>query len=80
MKTVHVSFFAAFRDQAGVEAVTVTTAASDAATLFAELQAAHPGLARYEAMKFAINDEICAADTALADGDRVLYFPPVAGG
>jgi len=80
MKTVHVSFFAAFREQAGCDERTVTTAATDAASLFAELRDAHPGLAHYAAMKFAINDEICAPDTPLGDGDRVLFFPPVAGG
>lgn len=80
MKTVHVSFFAAFREQAGREQCTVETEARDAAALFEELRGAYPGLARYDAMKFAINDELCARDTPLGDGDRVLYFPPVAGG
>jgi molybdopterin converting factor small subunit len=31
-------------------------------------------------MKVAINDEFSAWDTALNDGDRLVFIPPVAGG
>ena len=80
MKQIQVHFFAAFREQAGTESHGVRTAARTAQELFDEMRAAFPGLARYENMKFAINDEMVPAGQPLRDGDRVLFFPPVAGG
>ena len=95
MKTVAVSYFAIFRDQAGCDQEQVETGARSVAVigcagrfpgarsvaaLFAERQAVHGGLVDYPAMKFAINDRLVAGDAEPADGDRVLFFPPVAGG
>ena len=80
MKTVAVSYFAIFRDQAGCDQEQVETGARSVAALFAERQAVHGGLVDYPAMKFAINDRLVAGDAEPADGDRVLFFPPVAGG
>lgn len=80
MKAIDVQFFAAFRDQAGMSQAPVRTDAATVNDLFDELRRAHPTLERYAAMKFAVNDELVAADAPIADGDRVLFFPPVAGG
>ena len=80
MTTLHVSFFAAFRDQAGVSEHTVTTQVGSARELFDELRVTFTGLEPYANMKFAVNDAMVNADYVLRDGDRVLFFPPVAGG
>ncbi|MFK8014414.1 MAG: MoaD/ThiS family protein [Gammaproteobacteria bacterium] len=80
MTTLHVSFFAAFRDQTGVSEQTVTTNAVSARELFDELRSTFTGLEAYVNMKFAVNDEMVDADYVLRDNDRVLFFPPVAGG
>lgn len=80
MKKVQVSFFAAFRDQYGRDGDSVATSASTVSDLFSELCAQRPALERYPAMKFAINDDLVAPDAPVNDGDRVLFFPPVAGG
>ncbi len=75
-----VAFFAAFREQAGLSQVSVETSCIDARSLFEQMREQYAGLERYENMKFAVNDEMVAADYALQEGDRVLFFPPVAGG
>ena len=77
---VHVTFFAAFREQAGQREATLSTDAATVGDLFEELRATRPALERYPAMKFAVNDELVSAEATLADDDRVLFFPPVAGG
>lgn len=77
---VQVSYFAAFREAAGVSSERIETDAVTAEALFAECADRHPGLQRYTASLVAINDEMSGWDAALADGDEVLFFPPVAGG
>jgi molybdopterin converting factor subunit 1 len=80
MKSVTVTFFAAFRDQAGKDQETLQTNAATVGELFEEVAARLSGLESYSRMKFAVNDEMVRADHAVADGDEVLFFPPVAGG
>jgi MoaD family protein len=77
---VHVCYFAVFRELTGVGEETVETSAADVEALFAELMRRHAGLVHEPAALVAINDEMCGWSTPLADGDRVLFFPPVAGG
>ncbi|RPH98171.1 MAG: MoaD/ThiS family protein [Lysobacterales bacterium] len=77
---VQVSYFAAFREAAGVATERIDTASVTAAALFDECAGRHPALQRYSASLVAINDEMSPWDTALAEGDEVLFFPPVAGG
>ncbi len=80
MKTLTVNYFAIFREQAGCDEEVVESTATNPAELFEELRVRHAGLEAFHHMKYAVNDELAAADAALADGDRVLFFPPVAGG
>ena len=80
MMRLTVQYFAIFRDQTGCAEESVDSNAASAADLFQELIARHPGLTRFEQMKVAVNDELCGWDSPLNDGDRVLLFPPVAGG
>ncbi|MEM6935498.1 MAG: MoaD/ThiS family protein [Pseudomonadota bacterium] len=75
-----VSYFALYRDVTGSETEAVSTEASTPAELFAECQARYPGLERFEASLVAINDEMASWGAPLSRGDRVLFFPPVAGG
>jgi molybdopterin converting factor subunit 1 len=77
---LRVSYFAAFREAAGVSSERVESGAATATALFAECAERHPGLQRYTASLVAINEEMTGWDAALADGDEVLFFPPVAGG
>lgn len=77
---ITVRYFAAFREAAGAETETLETGASSPAELFAECRARHAGLQRYAASLVAINEQMSDWDARLADGDEVLFFPPVAGG
>ncbi len=73
-------YFAVFREQAGTTTESLTTQSTTAAELFAEVSGRH-GLEDSIALcKVAINGELAGWDQALAEGDVVLFFPPVAGG
>jgi len=79
MPQIHVEYFAILREHAGKKSEDLDTRAATAAALFAELEAryAFPAMG---GMKVAINDEFSEWDAALADGDAVVFIPPVAGG
>lgn len=79
-RRVHVQYYAVLRERAGIAGETVETAAGDAAALYDEMSGRR-GLAFPRAMlRVAINDEFADWTRALADGDRVVFIPPVAGG
>jgi molybdopterin converting factor subunit 1 len=77
---VEVHYFAAFREAAGTDVEQVETDATTPEALFAECAERRPGLQRYSASLVAVNDEMSSWQAPLAAGDRVLFFPPVAGG
>jgi molybdopterin converting factor subunit 1 len=77
---IEIRYFAAFREATGVASEPVDTEAKTADSLFAECAGRHPALQRYSASLVAINDEMADWGQVLADGDEVLFFPPVAGG
>lgn len=80
MKTVRVRFFAAFREAAGTKTGVISTDAATTGELFAELAARFEGLQRPPASLVAVNDRMVNWDSAIAEGDEVLFFPPVSGG
>ena len=77
---ITVRYFAAFREAVGLAEEHVDTTAMTPANLFSECAARHPALQGYTASLVAINDEMAGWESELADGDEVLFFPPVAGG
>lgn len=79
MIRVRIEYFAILREQTGKNAEEVQTAVSTAGELFDEIADRYefPQLNR---MKVAINEEFGEWDTVLADGDSVVFIPPVAGG
>ena len=77
---LQVHYFAAFRDATGLGSEQVDTSAATPEALFAECAARHPRLRRFTASLVAINDEMTDWNATLEEGDRVLFFPPVAGG
>ena len=80
MMQVTARYFAAFREQAGTEAERVATRARTAGELYGELAARHGFADARVRCKVAINDELRDWNAELAEGDVVLFFPPVAGG
>ena len=69
-----------FREQARVEAEALSTRSATVAELFAEVAARHGFADPMGRCKVAVNDEMAEWDRTLAEGDVVLFFPPVAGG
>ena len=79
-RRVQVRYYAVLRERAGIASGSVETDANDAAALYDELSARR-GLAFPRAMlRVAVNDEFADWSRPLADGDSVVFIPPVAGG
>ncbi len=77
---MRVQYFAILREQAGRSDESVTTRAHDARELYEELRARHGLKLRPEQLRVAINEEFADWSQPLAEGDRVVFLPPVAGG
>lgn len=75
-----VRYFAIFREQTGLENEVVEWPGGTAEALFTLMAGKHDLLQAQAAALVAVNDEMCDWQTLLADGDEVLFFPPVAGG
>ena len=73
-------YFALFREQTGRESELVDWDGGTAAELFQLVAENHASLKTEAAALVAINDEMAGWETVLAEGDEVLFFPPVAGG
>ena len=79
-REVRVQYFAILREQAGRSSEALATAAATPAELYEELRELR-GLTLPRAMlRVAVNEEFCDWDRPLADGDHVVFIPPVAGG
>lgn len=79
MMRVRVEYFAVLREHAGCSHEEVETQAATLRALFAELEARH-GFPRLPSLKVALNAEFRDWESPLADGDTVVFIPPVAGG
>jgi molybdopterin synthase sulfur carrier subunit len=76
--TVH--YFAILRDRTRVDSETVATESVDPLGLWHELERKHGfGLDPLH-FSVAVNDEFSEWNHALADGDTVVFLPPVSGG
>jgi len=80
MPRLRLRYYALLREQAGCAEEQLETAAGDAATLYAELAARHGFSLPRERLKLAVNAEFADWTHPLADGDEVVFIPPVAGG
>ena len=77
---IKVQYFAILREQAGRSEETVATAARTPLDLYAELQRRHPFSLGADSLRVAINAEFSDWTQPLAEGDAVVFIPPVAGG
>ena len=77
---VTAKYFAVFREQAGQDAEALSTDATTAGELFAEIATRHGFADPMARCKVAINDELAGWEEEISEGDVVLFFPPVAGG
>ena len=79
-RRVHVRYFAMLREQAGRSSEELQTQAATPADLYEELRRRHGLTLAPEFLRVAVNDEFGDWRAPLADGDTVVFLPPVAGG
>lgn len=77
---IRVHYFALLREQRGQGDEELSSQAATAEDLYRALQAAHGFTLPLERLKVVVNEEFASWDHRLADGDRVAFIPPVAGG
>ena len=84
MKTITIRYFASIREVLGTGSESLQTAAETVGALREELMsrsaAAANALAAGKAERMALNQDMCALDAAIQNGDEVAFFPPVTGG
>jgi molybdopterin-guanine dinucleotide biosynthesis protein A len=80
LRHLTVQYYAVLREQAGRREESLTTAARTPRELYAELRTRYPFSLAPETLRVAVNTEFRDWSTPLADGDRVVFIPPVAGG
>jgi molybdopterin-guanine dinucleotide biosynthesis protein A len=79
-KRIKVQYYAILREQAGRSDESVQTGANTPRDLYNELKARHPFSLAPEMLRVAVNAEFGEWSQRLADGDSVVFIPPVAGG
>jgi molybdopterin converting factor small subunit len=79
-RRVQVRYFALLREQAGRGAEIVHTLARNPQELYAQLRRDRGLQMDPEFLRVAVNDEFGDWQQPLADGDSVVFLPPVAGG
>jgi molybdopterin converting factor subunit 1 len=80
MARIHLRYYALLREQAGRQAETVETVAETPGALYAELAARHGFRLSQAQLRVAVNTTFADWSRPLADGDEVVFIPPVAGG
>ena len=80
MPRVSLLYYALLREQAGRQSETVDTTAATPAALYAELAARHGFRLPASQLKVAVNAAFSDWERKLADGDEIVFIPPVAGG
>jgi len=79
-KQIRVQYFALLREQAGRSDESLTTTAQTPRDLYNELRKRYPFSLAPEMLRVAVNTEFGDWSQPLADGDAVVFIPPVAGG
>ena len=77
---VKLLYFASLADRAGRSEETRETAASNPRDLYAEVARIHEFAFAPERLRVAVNGALTGWERALADGDEVVFLPPVSGG
>ncbi len=79
-KDISVQYYALLREQAGRSGESLRTTAATARELYHELSKRHAFTLPPELLRVAVNAEFAEWTDTLADGDTVVFIPPVAGG
>ena len=79
MANIRIEYFAILREHVGRHSEDLETRSRTVADLFDELDQRYQ-FPKLPQLKVAINDEFGDWNSELADGDSVVFIPPVAGG
>jgi molybdopterin-guanine dinucleotide biosynthesis protein A len=79
-KRINVQYYALLREQAGRSEEALVTTARTPRELYDELKGRYPFSLAPEMLRVAVNAEFGEWAQPLADGDAVVFIPPVAGG
>jgi molybdopterin-guanine dinucleotide biosynthesis protein A len=79
-KHIKVQYYALLREQAGRSDEALVTGARTPRELYDELKARYPFSLAAEMLRVSVNAEFSEWSQPLADGDSVVFIPPVAGG
>lgn len=77
---VTLKYFAILREQRGLSEEVIETSATSAADVYTQLKEAHGFSLNANQLRIAVNDTFVPSDTAVHDGDVLVFIPPVAGG
>lgn len=77
---VKLLYFASLADRAGCSEETRETVAANPRDLYVEVSRAHAFAFAPERVRVAVNGSLTGWERALADGDEVVFLPPVSGG
>jgi molybdopterin synthase sulfur carrier subunit len=80
MTSITVEYYAQLREQAGHSREQLSTDAASLGALYAELRRRHGFRLDPEQLKVAVNAQFRDWRQPLAEGDVVVFIPPVAGG
>ncbi len=80
MPAIEVLYFGPLREKRGLARESLETKAQDAAMLYEELKRRFSFDLPRQRLKVAINDTFSDWEKPLAEGDTVVFIPPVAGG
>lgn len=73
-------YFASLADKAGCSSERMDSLAATPAQLYDEVKARHGFAFAAERVRVAVNGRISDWQQALADGDEIVFLPPVSGG
>jgi molybdopterin synthase sulfur carrier subunit len=77
---IRLLYFASLADRAGRAEETRDTVATNPRDLYAEVAREHAFGFAPERVRVAVNDALVGWDHVLADGDEIVFLPPVSGG
>lgn len=80
MTDITLQYYAQLREQAGASAEQLSTGAGNLRELYDELRTRHGFSLPIDALKVAVNAQFSDWNRVLANGDTVVFIPPVAGG
>jgi molybdopterin converting factor small subunit len=79
-RSLSLHYFALLHEQRGVQQEELTTTAYTARALYEDIARRYRFTLPVDKIGVAINNAMCSIDSALAEGDKVVFIPPVSGG